>query len=359
MNGAKNYTAKDIERYHSGALSAAEMHALEKAALDDPFLADALEGYAFAQTPAADNAALQQRLQQRIGENEKRRGLFYIGNNWLKIAALFVLIAGGGWLTFRLFTSEPATDLATSKQVQNQTPTEGLADSVTVTASDAPVTTQTTVADENKVLVPQRPPEQNATVQRELEAVPTVIPPSAFGRRVADSLQNEVYAARERSVAEERQKDLYQKAEALSKSHTDAATKMDTIRNFNIAMQRDTTGLTEVVVGYGQQKRTAPPRPRAAAVVVDTLEPAGGWTRFDDYVASNLKEPEELKAKGVKGEVELSFEVNKEGEPVNITVTKPLCEKCDEEAIRLLKEGPKWKKGKKKGKVKIKIPMTQ
>jgi len=40
-----NYTAADIEKYWKGKLSSAEMHAMEKAAMDDPFLADALEGY--------------------------------------------------------------------------------------------------------------------------------------------------------------------------------------------------------------------------------------------------------------------------------------------------------------------------
>ena len=35
---------KDIQRYLRGEMSAAEQHALEKAALSDPFLAEALEG---------------------------------------------------------------------------------------------------------------------------------------------------------------------------------------------------------------------------------------------------------------------------------------------------------------------------
>ena len=47
-NNIKNFTADDIEKYHKGVLSAKEMHDLEKAAMDDPFLADALEGYAVA-----------------------------------------------------------------------------------------------------------------------------------------------------------------------------------------------------------------------------------------------------------------------------------------------------------------------
>ena len=40
----KEYSAADIQRYLQGNMSAADMHALEQAALDDPFLADAIEG---------------------------------------------------------------------------------------------------------------------------------------------------------------------------------------------------------------------------------------------------------------------------------------------------------------------------
>ena len=38
------YNRENLLRYISGKMSPAEMHALEKAALEDPFLADALEG---------------------------------------------------------------------------------------------------------------------------------------------------------------------------------------------------------------------------------------------------------------------------------------------------------------------------
>ena len=48
MNNEKKhivYTAKNIEQYLTGSMSNEEMHAIEKAALDDPLLADAIEGY--------------------------------------------------------------------------------------------------------------------------------------------------------------------------------------------------------------------------------------------------------------------------------------------------------------------------
>ena len=42
------YSAQDIQRYLKGQMSPEEMHAIETAALDDPFLADAIEGYELA-----------------------------------------------------------------------------------------------------------------------------------------------------------------------------------------------------------------------------------------------------------------------------------------------------------------------
>jgi TonB family protein len=117
--------------------------------------------------------------------------------------------------------------------------------------------------------------------------------------------------------------------------------------------QKGTDTIEMVVIGYGTQKKSTEPYPR---VVIDTLEPAEGFINFDDYIARNIKMPEEFKAKTTSGEVQLSFDVDKNGQPVNIAIVKSLCSKCDEEAIRLLKEGPKWKKKKnQKGKITIKF----
>ena len=67
--------------------------------------------------------------------------------------------------------------------------------------------------------------------------------------------------------------------------------------------------------------------------------------------------PELEMRKNVTGEVKLSFDVNDAGQAINIKVEKSLCTECDKEAIRLLKDGPKWvkKKKNKKGKLSIKF----
>ena len=130
----------------------------------------------------------------------------------------------------------------------------------------------------------------------------------------------------------------------------DAQPANDTIR-LNVTMQPSKENMSEVVVVDLKGNKAAKAKPVAK---FEELEPAEGWTNFNEYIAQNLKQPEDVKEKTASGEVELSFEVNKEGQAVNIRVEKSLCENCDKEAVRLLKEGPKWKKKKdKKGKVTI------
>jgi hypothetical protein len=68
----------------------------------------------------------------------------------------------------------------------------------------------------------------------------------------------------------------------------------------------------------------------------------GGWNKFREYLKQNLK-PVVEEEKSYKGQVALSFEINKRGKPVKIKVEQSLCSACDEEAIRLLKDGPRWK----------------
>jgi TonB family protein len=66
-NHNAGYTREDLLRYIAGQMPAAEMHALEKAALEDPFLADALEGLQqeHAEVTKKHFADLDQRLASR------------------------------------------------------------------------------------------------------------------------------------------------------------------------------------------------------------------------------------------------------------------------------------------------------
>jgi TonB family protein len=98
-----NYTARDIEQYLAGNLSPLQMHAMEKAALDDPFLAEAMEGYKSVKDKEWNNhlVALREEISAK-GAVAKVVPLHKSKNNWRKVAAAVLIISSGATLTFIL-----------------------------------------------------------------------------------------------------------------------------------------------------------------------------------------------------------------------------------------------------------------
>ncbi|MBQ3738239.1 MAG: M56 family metallopeptidase, partial [Bacteroidales bacterium] len=76
----------------------------------------------------------------------------------------------------------------------------------------------------------------------------------------------------------------------------------------------------------------------------------GGEKALMDYVSNNVKYPEEAKNKNIAGRVFVSFVVEKDGSIGEVKVLRGIGGGCDEEAVRVIKEMPKWKPGMQKGK---------
>jgi hypothetical protein len=113
-NKEKNiiYTAQDIEQYFTGKLTPLQMHAMEKAALDDDFLAEAMEGYSTMQ-PAdwkKELAVAKDIFNNNTTANNNNNTVKIIAlpqrkNNWWKAAAA-ILLLGGGAVTFYLLVNK-------------------------------------------------------------------------------------------------------------------------------------------------------------------------------------------------------------------------------------------------------------
>ncbi|MGL6268192.1 MAG: hypothetical protein ACRC2O_09695 [Chitinophagaceae bacterium] len=84
------YSREDLLRYISGQMLAAEMHALEKAALEDPFLADALDG--LQQEKAAELKKNFAVLDQRLSTRVDHKIIPFSKTNWWRIAIAAALI---------------------------------------------------------------------------------------------------------------------------------------------------------------------------------------------------------------------------------------------------------------------------
>lgn len=416
-NHKKQFTAEDIERYHSGQMSEQEMHQLEKAALDDAFLADALEGYAFTSTAQADLQEIQSRLNEKLEEKKviPITGRFL----WLKIAASVLVIITAGWLLYQA-TNGADKDIALQQEVlkkeipSNQSQTEKdntlsadttRQENVATTNAEKAITAKPSITTEKvpDIKKKEEPSQDLAVLDNEKKTSERAESPELqrtdviatdtnyfrnrvayntnvasgpsqpranfFNGRVVDNYNRAVrnatiIAANNVSVKTDNQgvftfpaQDSSVNATVKAKGFLSNQTTLNTDAPITIVLHPLPNAPKEQVVTLSKDKLDSNIYARRQKVVADTLEPVMGWNAFDDYIASNLNEKNEDLVKTNEGEVELSFEINSKGEPVNIKVVKSLCEKCDEEAMRLLKEGPKWKRKKnsKKGTVTIKF----
>lgn len=439
------YSAADIEKYHQGRMTPPEMNALEKAALDDPFLADALEGYGNTRVNiTTDLADLEERLNQRTKKEESRvvalpsqKPKFY----WWKLAAMIILIAGVGIVIYQLAFNNKPGDLAQAVEKNTSSPDtaatlkEATQDTSTGVVADTP---QPDKADESRskssgeAKKPESPKKEvkKTHARDEISQPPAAAPATTpAGKAVAETdpddtnkvaeyrdLANNTVtppAAKAEALAAARQKSV-RPVESYYKSQLNNAylfrgrvtdrnnnalpfsnimntndsigtyadvngyfnlVSTDSVLNVKISsvgfepkivslqkdaqthlvrLANDSLGVSHILISSEKVKA----RRNTDNLVLGEAEPADGWGNYDLYIANNLQEPDyvkERKIDGMRGEVVLSFEVSTTGEPINITVKKSLCEACDREAIRLLKEGPKWKKKTRKGKATVTI----
>lgn len=92
-------------------------------------------------------------------------------------------------------------------------------------------------------------------------------------------------------------------------------------------------------------------------IVEQRPEPVGGMKAFYRYVADEMEYPAIAKRNNIQGKVYLRFVVNQTGAIANVEVLKGIGGGCDEEAIRVLENAPKWNPGKQRGRA-VSVYMT-
>ena len=442
-----NYTAADIEKYWKGKLSTAEMHAMEKTAMDDPFLADALEGYKNASL--ADLDSLKERLHKRVGAvvpilNLKRKRF-----TWVRAAAAIIIIVGAGLLVQQLvFNDRNKNSIATLEKDDKKPKSDTRNDQVTPDSINKQVPTQpgsVTSKPEQKVtttpkaesyvysnpdtirktnerdVVFKKPSNESASAGKEqvianAEIKDESVKTKSEGRNINDTskslneknLNSSPTASRAKANQAYYENDkLSEAAVALNNKYNyrvvddqnnpvpfanvmntrdNVGTYTDIRGNFNLVSSDSILHVQIRSLGYDSANyKLIPSNAQSGDLVLkederkETLtqnrkvvsslsrkdsaeieEPEVGWGYYNTYAANNIQIPEKVRPKNTRSDVELSFEIDKTGHPINIKVTRSSqCKECDAEAIRLLKEGPKWKRKGKKSKATVSIAVDQ
>lgn len=85
-------------------------------------------------------------------------------------------------------------------------------------------------------------------------------------------------------------------------------------------------------------------------VVEQAPEFPGGQSELMKYLSSSIRYPEIAVENGIQGRVIVQFVVERDGSATQVEVARGVDPSLDKEAIRVVKEMPKWKPGQQRGK---------
>lgn len=85
-------------------------------------------------------------------------------------------------------------------------------------------------------------------------------------------------------------------------------------------------------------------------IVEESASFPGGLSAWAKYLSNEMKYPRQAQRMGIEGRVFVQFIVERDGSLTDVKVVKGIGAGCDEEAMRVIKNGPKWKPGKQRGK---------
>lgn len=105
----------------------------------------------------------------------------------------------------------------------------------------------------------------------------------------------------------------------------------------------------------------APVKDEPFVAVEQNPEFPGGMTALRDFLQKNLRYPNGAVQAGIQGKVYVSFVVNTDGTLTDVQTMKGIGFGCDEEALRVIRQMPRWKPGRQAGRavrVKFNLPVA-
>lgn len=289
-----------IRRYVRGELTPREMYAVERQAQANPMLMDIILGMEQEMPDVhSDNLAdIRRRIAKRTGRRQTAARRLTPAQRWTVAASILAVLTMGTWW----FTRQEAVEQR-----------------------------EATIA-----AAPEEAPRETAP---ETQSVPEPVPP---------------IAKPEASVSERKEtKDERIAVAATPKAYADAGTPDSGEAARIVAAEPDTSGrVSEQVLaahadgmgfqGMSARQQTARPLAAAKERVEKRGEPTpeNGWDAYRQYLKDAMKlAPDE------KGKIDLTFTVDDDGRPTEITVAATTNEQLNAFAVLIVRDGPRWLPG--------------
>lgn len=375
-----------LEDYLDGKLDAKAMHRVEKLSLEDSFVAEALAGLSQSPKRTQSLSLLQKQLAERIAQKPVEKKRWAITSQRLSIASaaavLFIAVCILFWMKGSkrqqmLAANEPKkVDVTIAPQVaKEKTDTSAVLTKQSVVAKPATAKSIRTKDADKAVLIKNAPVIANN--DQPVIASATIESRMAEQKAAGQELQ-EITLAKEKKQVQARAAvtALPSKAEGIIPGQfkgkviskdtgmpiEGAIVRLEgadrgaiTDRNGEFRLVADSSQNQKLTVGFSGFSTTEVGAKSNQPVNVlleanknslitivaskNNVLPLGGWDNYQKYLRANHQF---LKLNTAKVDVELSFSIKKDGSVSAIKVIKSAGKATDKEAIRLLKDGPKW-----------------
>lgn len=363
----------DIEKYLRGELSPSEMHALEKEALNDPFLSEALEGieHAGADNFLYDLHRLNKSVHDRMRRKTRKSSKTIRMWGWTSaVAATLLLLAVSGFLVVKILKDQQARERSLNT-APDDTKDTAVKDSSAVTSADSSrlaliETEEPNAAESPGAGVPplKKNGEKRTAVNESKpsgEVLGDVIPPAEDEDTLTG--QTDDNAKKESSSvinplarAEIREQDSLVRRIPDSQQYAARAPegKVAGVETRHRTAVQTNTEVSGKVVGGKVTSEDGNVLPGVNVTIKGTnrgtvtegAEPDGGKVDFKAYLANAVKYPQEALSNKTEGKVTVRFTVETNGKLTDFEVVKGIGSGCEEELIRAIQQGPYWKPGK-------------
>ena len=403
-NNHINYSAADIQNYLLGKLSVNEMHAIEKAALNDPLLAEAIEGYELAleQNSSGDFTKINNdliTLKNKISDYHTTPVKNISPNRWRIAAAVLVVLGGIAFAMYQFsdFGAKKSTSVAQNipeKEAAIELKQNDTALSLDVQQTNGDIKRETSTPQNNQVenaLKPSvnatHPEEKTITDLPSVLAENTITPVAASekDKKEKELIKNEQLVKKEKTVPEQKQAGYTQPQLVFSGIITgennepipyakitinnSQFSKTDVNGNFYLTNPDSTLQLDITAANYmpsgvkinagtdrnislkpksnviKQSKKISKTDHKSQVILLSKrgIEPKNGWSDFEKFLVNELSNSKYDNGRLVNGETICSFEVDANSEVINFQFEKTIDEDVNEAVKELIKFGPEWK----------------
>ncbi len=358
---ANKYDRQQFEKYLKGKMSNEEAHTFESEVLKDPFAQEALEGLEnqTAESVLADLKKLQVRT------NPVKKVRFSL----MQIAAAVSLIMVSSlavWLLMDPLTKEDPiameSEVVEEKSDQPEMPQEkanfaqedSLAEEQIIQNVPEVVSNEKKEAikevDQTPVLTAEIPEPTNDTdadagdqILAEVVIEDIVMEEEINTQGASAFADEDLTLALQTDDEEDKEVEVSKISDAeVVVSRASAPVEAITPKKTEPLAKNDQANKTPATSKMARARSLSGNQIQKSTDVRTAATPESGQAEFQKYLRENLRYPQAAIDNGIKGTVILELTVSPSGEITHIDVKKSLGYGCDQEAMRLVNEGPKW-----------------